>query len=100
MGPPPGFAFQFSFLCLLLKGGPAALDKNKPRTEHSGRDHPLSTFVVGIGPLGHVDGLANLCLGQVGIFPEVPYPSVSLHTITKNSIVRTICSIYILNILF
>ena len=44
-----------------------------------GRDHPLPAFIVGIGALGYIDGLAHLCLGQIVIFPQIPDSLISLH---------------------
>jgi len=45
--------------------------------QHLGRNHPLTGFVVCVGALGDIDAGTQLCLGQVGIFPEVADSFVS-----------------------
>ena len=37
---------------------------------------PLALLIVGIGGLVHAQLLGQLYLGQVGVLPQVPYPSV------------------------
>ena len=37
---------------------------------------PLALLIVGIGGLVHAQLFCQRHLGQVGVFPQVPYPSV------------------------
>lgn len=61
--------------------------KIRQRTENMGRNHPLSTLIIGICSLWDVDGCAYLCLRQISILPQLSNSSVSLHNITNGSIV-------------
>lgn len=44
-----------------------------------GRNHSLAALVIGVGPLGNIDGGANFGLRQVFVLSQVSYPLISLH---------------------
>ena len=49
----------------------AGMVKVREGAQHPRRDHVRACFVIGIRALRDVDGLRDLCLRQVAVFPQV-----------------------------